>query len=333
MGGDNAPGEIVSGCIDAVIEKPGFTITLVGDGEKIKETLAAKKYKGNRIFIHHTTEVVTNEDSPTKVIRSKKDSSMVVAFNLLKENKGDVMVSAGNSGALMAGGIFILGRIDGIDRPSLPAIIPTKNGNALIIDAGLNTVCKPINLLQFGIMGSIYMSDVLGIEKPKVGLLNVGAEEGKGNDILKQAYNLMSSAELCFVGNVEGKDITENVADVVVCDGFVGNVLLKFYEGVGTYFLSIIKKVFTANLFSKLAALALKRNLKDQLKSTDPDENGGAPLLGVKGLVIKSHGSSKAKTIKNVIIKRAYSLAQTSIIEQISNEFKNFNLEEVENDN
>lgn len=330
MGGDNAPEAIVNGCIDAIIEENGFSILLIGDSERIKKIIDDRKFSSPRLEIKHTTEVITGEDSPTKAIRSKKDSSMVVGFNLLKENKGDVFVSAGNSGALMAGALFIIGRIKGVDRPSLPAIIPTKTGKALLIDAGLNTVCKPINFLQFGIMGSIYMRELFGIKKPKVGLINVGSEETKGNDNIKQAFSLLSSSNINFIGNAEGKDIPIGNVDVAVCDGFVGNVVLKFLEGCGSFFVSALKGIFKKNTLSKLSALIVKKQLKEFMVQLDPDENGGAPILGVNGLVIKSHGSSNAKTIKNVIIKRAYSLAKTNILEQIREEFKNMEVEEVE---
>lgn len=332
MGGDNAPSAIVNGCIDAVLEKQGFDITLVGNTDKINSILKSRNYSDKRIIVHEASEIITNDDSPTKAIRSKKNSSMVVAYNMLKEKKGNAMISAGNSGALMAGALFILGRIKGVDRPSLPALIPTKKGVSLIIDAGLNTVCKPINLMQFGIMGSLYMKELFQIDKPKVGLINVGAEEGKGNDVLKQAYNLMTEHEMNFIGNIEGKDITEGKIDVIVCDGFVGNVMLKFYEGMGSFFFGVLKKIFTQNLLTKMAALVIKGKLKEFMKSVDPDENGGAPILGVNGLVIKSHGSSKAKTIKNVIIKRAFTLANTSILDQIEQEFNNFEVEVSQND-
>lgn len=330
MGGDNAPDAIVNGCIDAIIEKDGFNIQLIGDSDRIKKILEDRKFSSPRITIQHTTEVVTGEDSPTKVIRNKKDSSMVVGYNLLKEKKGDLFLSAGNSGAMMAGALFILGRIEGVDRPSLPAIIPTKTGKALLIDAGLNTVCKPINYLQFGIMGSIYMRELFGISKPRVGLINVGSEESKGSDVIKQAYSLLSSSDLNFTGNTEGKDIPEGNVDVAVCDGFVGNVVLKFLEGCGSFFVGALKDIFKSSKITMLAALMIKKKLKAFMLKLDPDEEGGAPILGVNGLVIKSHGSSNAKTIKNVIIKRAYTLAGSSVLDQIREQFKNMEVDEIE---
>lgn len=333
MGGDNAPEAIVNGCIDAVLEKEGFDILVIGDEARIRKIMTDRGFSNPRLTIRHTSEVITGEDSPAKAIRGKKDSSMTVGFQLLKEGKGDIFLSAGNSGALMAGALFILGRIKGIDRPSLASLIPTKKGKALLIDAGLNTVCKPVNYQQFAIMGSIYMKELFGIDQPRVGLINVGSEEGKGNDIIKQAFSLLSSSDINFVGNVEGKGIPMGEADVLVCDGFVGNVVLKFLEGVGTWFVGILKDMFTSSLPAKLSALILKKQLRAFKKTVDADEQGGAPILGVNGLVIKSHGSSTAKTIKYVITNRAYNLAGTTVLSQIREQFKNMEVEDIEQSN
>jgi glycerol-3-phosphate acyltransferase PlsX len=331
MGGDNAPEAIVNGCLDAVSEADGFEILLIGDEGKIREILNKRSYDTSRIKIHHASEVITVEDTPTKAIKTKKDSSMVVGFKLLKEKKGDIFLSCGNSGALMTGALFILGRIKGVDRPAIGAIVPTKAGKGLIIDAGLNTVCKPVNYQQFGIMGSIYMKEMLGIENPKVGLLNIGAEVGKGNETLKQAYSLLSESNINFVGNVEGNDVALGKVDVVVCDGFTGNVLLKFYEGAGSYFYNLIKGIMLKNLKTKMAALMLKKDMKVLKKIMDADENGGAPILGVDGLVFKSHGSSNARTVKNVIIK-ASKFAETKALDKIRQEFVNMEVEDIEQD-
>lgn len=331
MGGDNAPEAIVNGCLDAVSEADGFEILLIGDEGKIREILNKRSYDTSRIKIHHASEVITVEDTPTKAIKTKKDSSMVVGFKLLKEKKGDIFLSCGNSGALMTGALFILGRIKGVDRPAIGAIVPTKAGKGLIIDAGLNTVCKPVNYQQFGIMGSIYMKEMLGIENPKVGLLNIGAEVGKGNETLKQAYSLLSESNINFLGNVEGNDVALGKVDVVVCDGFTGNVLLKFYEGAGSYFYNLIKGIMLKNLKTKMAALMLKKDMKVLKKIMDADENGGAPILGVDGLVFKSHGSSNARTVKNVIIK-ASKFAETKALDKIRQEFVNMEVEDIEQD-
>ena len=244
MGGDNAPEAIINGCVDAVNEADGFDIMLIGDTNRIQEMLNEKIYNKSRIGIYHTTEIITAEDTPTRAIKTKKDSSMVVGFKLLKEGKGDIFVSCGNSGALMAGALFILGRIKGVDRPALAALVPTKEGKAIIIDAGLNTVCKPVNYQQFGIMGSIFMKQMFNIEEPRVGLLNIGAEVGKGNELLKQAYTLLSSSGINFSGNIEGSDLPRGKVDIVVCDGFSGNIILKFLEGTASFFFGSLRNVF-----------------------------------------------------------------------------------------
>lgn len=329
MGGDNAPQDIVKGCVEAVNQAQGFDVVLIGDKNKIEEILGDKNLSNPRIKIHHSSEVICADDSPTKAIKSKKDSSMVVGFNLLKEKKGDIFISCGNSGALMTGALLILGRIKGVDRPAFPAIVPTKTGKCMIIDAGLNTVCKPINYQQFGVMGSILMKEMFNIEKPKVGLLNVGSEEGKGNELIKQSYSLLESSNINFIGNVEGSDILKGKADVVVCDGFVGNVALKTIEGAGSFMIGLLKDIFYKNLKTKLTALFLKSDLKGIKKLLDADEQGGALIVGVNGLVLKSHGNSNAKTIKNVILK-AHILAKTKIVETISQEFSNTEVDEIE---
>jgi glycerol-3-phosphate acyltransferase PlsX len=247
----------------------------------------------------------------------------------LKEKQGDIFLSCGNSGALMAGALFIVGRVKGVDRPAIAAIVPTKKGNGLIMDAGLNTICKPINYLQFGIMGSIYMKEMLGIDNPKVGLLNIGAEVGKGNETLKHAYALLSEANINFTGNVEGNDVPLGKADVVVCDGFAGNVMLKFYEGAASFLIGMIKDIYLKNIKTKLSALMIKKEMKQLRKVLDADVQGGAPILGVNGLVLKSHGSSNAKTIKNVVIK-AGKFAKTKVMDKIRQEFVNMEVDEIE---
>lgn len=331
MGGDNAPQDIVNGCIEAVNEANGFEILLIGDKKRIEEILRVKNFSNTRIRVHHASEVVSSEDSPTKAIKNKKDSSMVVGFDLLKEKKGDIFVSCGNSGALMTGSLLILGRIKGVDRPAFPALIPSKNGRCLIIDAGLNTVCKPINYQQFGVMGSIFMKEMFNIENPKVGLMNVGSEEGKGNDTIKQAYNLLEESNINFIGNIEGNDLFKDKVDVAVTDGFVGNVALKSIEGAGVFLLGMIKSTFLKNIKTKLGSMLLKKDMLEVKKMLDPDENGGALIIGVNGLVVKSHGNSNAKTIKNVILK-ANILGKTKIVERISCEFSNTEVDEIEQD-
>lgn len=323
MGGDNAPEAIIDGCLEAICMKDGFDITLVGKAEIIEKFLDKKEYSKERVKIVNAEEVITGEDTPTKAIRGKKDSSMVVGLRMLKEKKGDAFISAGNTGALMTGALLLVGRIKGIDRPSLPALVPTKKDMILIIDAGMNTVCKPVNYQQFGIMGSLYMKLIYKLDNPKVGLLNVGSENAKGNETLKQAFGIMSTSEINFVGNIEGNDITSGDVDVVVCDGYVGNVSLKLYEGAGSLFMKELKKIFTANILTKVCYLLLKPFFKSLKSKLDADELAGAPVLGINGLVIKSHGSSKAKTIRCAILKRAIPLIENNVVGEIREQFKN----------
>lgn len=329
MGGDKAPGEIVKGCIDAINESEGYDIVLIGDVDKLNELLKGKKFDARRLQLHHTTEVISNNDSPTKAIKLKKDSSMVVGLKLLKEKFGDVFLSAGNSGALLAGTLLTLGRIKGVHRPALAPVIPTKSGGTMLIDAGLNTNCKPDNLLQFGIIGSIYMKEVFKIENPKVGLINVGQENRKGNEYIKQAFEKLSASNINFIGNVEGRELPEGICDVAVCDGFVGNVLLKFLEGVGSYILSGLKGVYSKNILSKLSAIIVKKELRKFFKGLDYEEYGGTPILGVNGVVFKCHGSSSAKAIKNTII-RACSFARSTVLEQIRAQIKTMEGDNIE---
>lgn len=323
MGGDNAPKAIIDGCIEAINLQDGFKITLVGKSEVIQRELDKNEFNKDRIDIVNATEVIEGDDTPTKAIRGKKDSSMVVGFQLLKEKKGDAFISAGNTGALMTGALLLVGRIKGIDRPSLPALVPSKKNMVLIIDAGMNTVCRPINYFQFAMMGSIYMKLIYKLESPKIGLLNVGSEDAKGNDTLKQAFRILSTASINFVGNMEGNDITTGDVDVAVCDGYVGNVSLKLYEGVGSLFMKELKKIFTKNILTKICYLMLNSAFKGFKSKFDPDELSGAPVLGINGLVIKSHGSSKAKTIRTTILKRAIPLIQCGVVDEIRDQFKN----------
>ncbi len=332
MGGDNAPDAIIDGCLEAIQMQDGFKVTLVGISEAIEKVLQGREYNRDRIEIVNATEVIKGDDTPTKAIRGKKDSSMVVGLKLLKEKKGDALISAGNTGALMTGSLLLVGRIKGIDRPSLPALVPSRKEMVLIIDAGMNTVCRPINYLQFGTMGSIYMKLIYNIETPKIGLLNVGSEDAKGNDTLKQAFGLLSASPVNFVGNIEGNDITGGDVDVAVCDGYVGNVALKLYEGAGSLFLKELKKIFTSNIFTKVCYLLLNPFFKDFKNKFDADELSGAPVLGIDGLVIKSHGSSKAKTIRTAILKRTIPLIQYGIVDEIKEQFKNMEVKPSDDD-
>lgn len=303
MGGDNAPREIVKGAIEAakVIDDE---IIIVGEEDKVKEELKNYDYNEMQISIKHASEIIGNHDAPVKAVRTKKDSSMVVGINMIKTGEGDVFISAGNSGALMAGGLFILGRIQGIDRPALATVYPVLGGKAsLLVDAGANAECKPENLLEFAAMGSIYMEKVQGRENPRVGLVNIGAEETKGTTVTKSAYELLSKSDLNFIGNVEAREIPFGAGDVIVCDGFVGNVVLKLTEGMALSLLNQLKKKLTSGIKAKLGAALLYDKLKGLKGEFDYSEYGGAPILGVKGPIIKMHGSSNANAVKNTILK------------------------------
>lgn len=319
MGGDNAPLEIVKGCIEAV-KQIDHEITIVGNEEKITACLKKLKYNGNRISITPASEVIENTDSPVKSVRTKTDSSMVVGVNLLKKKQADILISAGNTGALMTASLFNLGRIQGIDRPVIASTYPILGkGFSLLADAGANAECKPNNLLEFGLMGSIYMEKVMGIVNPTVGLINIGAEETKGTTVIKAAYELLKKSNLNFVGNVEARDVPDGAADVLVCDGFVGNVILKLTEGVAVKLFKRVKNKFTENLASRVSALLLVGKLRELRNELDYSEYGGAPILGVKGAVIKIHGSSTAKAVKNAVIK-AIPFAEKDVIQMIQNE-------------
>lgn len=322
MGGDHAPFAAVQGAMDAVREQSGFTVILIGNQAELAPLLSHLSYPKDRIEILHTTERITNEDKPVKAAKEKKDSSMVVGAKMIKAGDGDVFLSAGNTGALMAVSLFNLGRIKGIDRPALSFFFPAKKGPVLVIDVGANTVCKPENYLQFGIMGSIYMQEMFRLDSPKVGLINVGTEDQKGNETLKQAFALLSDAKINFSGNVESRDIPYNVADVVVCDGFVGNVILKLSEGIAEFFVKSLKNIYQSNILTKISYLIVKKSFESFKKTIDYKEYGGVPLLGINGKVMKAHGSSNAKAFKNAILT-AVRYGNSEVNQYIKKEFEN----------
>ncbi|MBR5230698.1 MAG: phosphate acyltransferase PlsX [Clostridia bacterium] len=297
MGGDNAPHCTVEGAIEALRADKELKITLAGDLKQIEPLLKDCDDLKDRIVLEHTSQIITNHDAPVMAVRQMKDSAIVKGMLALKEKTADGFVSAGSTGAVMAGGMFRLGRIDGIDRPALAPLLPNGRDFFLLIDCGANVDCKPEYLRQFGIMGDAYMRCVRGIEKPRVGLINIGAEAEKGNALTKEAYPLMQEAPFHFVGNVEGRDITADVADVCVADGFSGNLILKFMEGVAGTLMGIIKEEMMSDTRCKLGALVAKPAFRRVKKRMDYTEVGGAPLLGVKGAVVKAHGSSNAHAI------------------------------------
>jgi glycerol-3-phosphate acyltransferase PlsX len=320
MGGDNAPDEIVKGAILAVKEMTGFEVLLIGDCEKIWDIMAREGFSGDRIKIRHTSEVITNDESPTRALRQKKDSSLTVGFNLVKSGQADCLVSAGSSGALLAGSVLILQKIKGVDRPAVATAVPTVSGNILLIDSGFNTNVKPVNYVQFGYLGSAYMRASFGCGNPRVGLVNIGVEDEKGSPEIKEANRLLRESGLNFIGNMESRDFFKNVADVAVTDGFTGNVMLKLVEGTTDFMFGELKKVFMTNARTKMGAAMVMKELKELKHSVDTDVLGGAPVLGVDGLVIKSHGTSTARTIKFVIAK-AQKLIETDFIGEIKREF------------
>lgn len=320
MGGDNAPDEIIKGCVEALEERSDFTLILYGIEHILRAKLLDYNYPEERVQIVNTSQVINGHDTPVRAIKEKHDSSLVVALTDLRHHKGDVLVSAGNTGAVMTGALLKLGRIKGVDRPALTSLIPTKKSLKLLLDVGANTICKPKNYLDFAIMGSLYMEHIFGIKNPAVGLLNIGSENTKGNDVLKAAYSLLHESDINFVGNIEGKDIVGGNIDVIVTDGFTGNILLKFLEGVGEFIFSEISNIFRFSIFTKLSALIVKTSLRAFKKKLDYAEYGGVPLLGVNGKVLKAHGSSNAKAIKNLILNGCR-YAKSSVLQGIKKKY------------
>lgn len=299
MGGDHAPKEVVEGAVAAAKEWSDVEIILVGDSSAIE---AHMKEKLSNVTIRHTTEVIEADDEPVKAVRRKKDSSMVVAGKLVREKEADAMISAGNTGALMTTALLVVGRMKGIERPALAQMFPTMDGKGVLaLDLGANMDATAEQLTQYAIMGSIFRSKLHGVDKPKVGLLNVGTEEMKGNELTKAAYPMLQQAPIHFIGNVESRDMLRAPCDVIVCDGFAGNIMLKSIEGAASVIFSAIKQEFMKTLFTKLAAAVLKPGLTQFRKKFDYTEYGAAPLLGIDGLVLKGHGSSNANAIKNAV--------------------------------
>lgn len=302
MGGDNAPGEIVKGAVDTINEYSGLEIILVGDKELVEAELGKYQYDDKKISVVHTTETISMDEPPVNAIRKKKDSSLVVAMNMVKKKEADAFVSAGSSGAILVGGQVIVGRIRGIERPPLAPLIPTADGVSLLIDSGANVDARSSHLVQFARMGSIYMEKIVGKPNPRVAIVNIGAEEEKGNALVKETFPLLKNCtDINFIGSIEARDIPSGAADVIVCEAFVGNVILKLYEGLAGTLMSKIKEGMMSTLKSKMGAVLVKPALKDTLKSFSVEKYGGAPLLGLNGLVVKVHGNSKAIEVKNAL--------------------------------
>ena len=314
MGGDHAPEEIIKGTLMAAETSPDVQLILVGQKERMLPFLTGTIPK-NISFIE-ASDVIEMDEHPANAVRKKKDASIVIATRLVKLGEADAVVSAGSTGAQMASALLGIGRIKGIERPAIATVLPTAEGGKLILDVGANLDATPEQLCQYALMGSIYAEKILGIPNPRVGLLNIGSEEGKGNELTQKAYYLLKASPINFMGNVEGRDVPYGHADVVVCEGFVGNVLLKTAEGLAGVLFQLIKERITSNMMRRLGALAVKPGLKEIAQMMDYAEYGGAPLLGINGISIICHGSSKAKAIFNAI-RVAQECVQVRLIEQI----------------
>ena len=331
MGGDNAPDAVIKGAVKAVTEVDS-QIMLIGDkniiNAKVKEFYGKEKIEdiSPKFSIYHTTEMITMEDKPTDAIKHKKDSSMVIGFNLLKEGKGDVFISAGNSGALLTGATLLIGRIKGIDRPAMAPMLPAYKKRLMLIDAGANTNCKPINLVQFAQMATIYLKNTYGIEKPAIGLLNIGTEPTKGNELIKESYQILTEKSeklgINFVGNVEGRDAFSGKIDAIVCDGFTGNVFLKTVEGFGKLVKRSLSESLKKSVLSTIAAIPAMPGIKRFSKTMDYKEYGGALFLGVKKPVVKAHGSSDEKLF-HYTIKQAEEFAKNKAVDMMIEQFSN----------
>lgn len=304
MGGDNAPREIIKGAVEAVQKRDDIHVILTGKEDVINKELSGYTYNKEQISVVHAEEIIETAEPPVMAIRRKKDSSIVVGMKLVKDGTADAFVSAGSSGAVLVGGQLLVGKIKGVERPPLAPLIPTEKGFSLLIDCGANVDARPSHLVQFAKMGSIYMEHVMGVRNPKVAIVNIGAEEEKGNALVKETFPLLKECQdINFIGSIEAREIPHGQADVVVCEAFVGNVILKLYEGVGSVLISKVKAGMMTSLRSKIGALLVKSALKDTLKDFDASMYGGAPLLGLNGLVVKTHGSSTSKEVCNSIVQ------------------------------
>lgn len=323
MGGDYAPQNAVSGAMQAFQEKKNFNLILVGDQKKILEIIHSNNYSEKNVEIYHTSEVIEMSDNPTIAIKKKTDSSIVVGAGLVRDKKADAFVSAGNTGAMMAASTLLIGRIPGVGRPTIGTFMPNETGVCTLFDVGASVDSKARHLLEYAIMGTIFVKEIYGIENPKVGILSVGEEDSKGNEVTLSALDLLKKTNLNFVGNIEGRDVLKGSVHVVVCDGFVGNILLKFGEGVLSFLKYKFKDYASKGFINKIKVGLLRNTLRTILKDFDYQEYGGVPLLGVNGISIIGHGSSTPKAIKNMVF-RAEEMYSKNLVQKIENSIKQY---------
>ena len=318
MGGDNAPFVTVKGAVDAVSESDNLKVFLVGQKEVVEKELSAYQYNKDKIEVVDATEIIEMAEPPVMAIRKKKDSSIVKAMYMVNHGEADAYVSAGSTGATLVGGQVIVGRLKGVDRAPLAPLIPTEKGSSLLIDCGANVDARSNHLVQFAKMGTVYMENIMGIKNPTVAIVNIGAEEEKGNALVKETFPLLKNCpDINFIGSIEARDIPAGFADVIVCEAFTGNVILKMYEGVAKSLMHVIKKSLMSSLKTKIGALLIKDDLKKSLSNYSMDQYGGAPMLGLKGLVVKTHGSANAVEVKNSILQ-CVTFTEQKISEKIS---------------
>lgn len=322
MGGDHAPSVNIEGAIETIREHEDIEVILVGDESLVKKELKKKRYIPDRISLEHASQVVEMHESLSAAIRKKKDSSIKIGIELVKSGKADAFVSAGHSGVTMATSLLLLGKSKGVDRPAIATLMPTIRDTFIMLDVGATVDCSPENLLQFALMGNTYCKLILGRTDPKIALLSIGEEDTKGNELTKKAFKLIKNSRLNFIGNIEGKDVFTGKADVVVCDGFIGNIALKISEGLAETIMKMLKREITSDSAGRIGYLLMKPAIKSFKKKTDYDEYGGAPLLGINAASIISHGRSTAKAIKNAIIV-ASNYADKRVFEAISIDIEN----------